>query len=133
GVESKERERGRAKGRRKGRWVTAQDGPAIDMVSLTTGSRRYNFKLAGQLTLAQRNHAETARHAYVVDSRVPGPNVFLDSDSINEFATSEPHHRWSVGGLYDNITAGLPLPEPAWFRTRPARSGARPVNLDLND
>src|SRR5262249_16672532 len=88
GVESKERERGRAKGRRKGRWVTAQDGPAIDMVSLITVSRRYNFKLAGQLTLAQRNHAETARRAYVVDSRVPGPNVFLDSDSISEFVLS---------------------------------------------
>jgi len=61
---------------------------AIDMVSLITVSRRYNFKLAGQLTLVQRNHAETARRAYVVDSRVPGPNVFLDSDSISEFVLS---------------------------------------------
>jgi hypothetical protein len=73
--------------------VTVQDSSAIDMVSLIDGGRRCNFALAGQLTLVQRCHAETARHAFVVDSRVPGPNVFLDSDSVTEYATSEPRHR----------------------------------------
>jgi hypothetical protein len=102
------------------------------MVSLITGERRYNFKLAGQLTLVQRNHAETARHAYVVDSRVPGVNVFLDSDSINEFATSEPHHRWSVGGLYDNITAGIAIQDRAWFGTGHGWSGANYVTWNSN-
>jgi F5/8 type C domain-containing protein len=109
---------------RNAKWVTVQDCAAIDMVSLITGSRRYNFKLAGQLTLAQRNHAETARHAYVVDSRVPGPNVFLDSDSINEFATSEPHHRWSVGGLYDNIAADIAFQDRAWLGSGHGWAGA---------
>src|SRR5215510_15996345 len=114
------------------KWVTIQDSAAIDMVSLITGERRYNFKLAGQLTLVQRNHAETARHAYVVDSRVPGVNVFLDSDSINEFATSEPHHRWSVGGLYDNITAGIAIQDRAWFGTGHGWSGANYVTWNSN-
>jgi hypothetical protein len=112
---------------RDAKWVTVQDCAAIDMVSLITGSRRYNFKLAGQLTLAQRNHAETARHAYVVDSRVPGPNVFLDSDSINEFATSEPHHRWSVGGLYDNIVADIAFQDRAWLGSGHGWAGANYV------
>jgi hypothetical protein len=112
---------------RNAKWVTVQDCAAIDMVSLITGSRRYNFKLAGQLTLAQRNHAETARHAYVVDSRVPGPNVFLDSDSINEFATSEPHHRWSVGGLYDNIVADIAIQDRGWLGSGHGWAGANYV------
>src|SRR5262245_8008332 len=114
------------------KWVTIQDSAAIDMVSLITGERRYNFKLAGQLTLVQRNHAVTARHAYVVDSRVPGVNVFLDSDSINEFATSEPHHRWSVGGLYDNITAGIAIQDRAWFGTGHGWAGANYVTWNSN-
>ncbi|HKQ79275.1 MAG TPA: discoidin domain-containing protein [Blastocatellia bacterium] len=112
---------------RNAKWVTVQDCAAIDMVSLITGSRRYNFKLAGQLTLVQRNHAETARHAYVVDSRVPGPNVFLDSDSINEFATSEPHHRWSVGGLYDNIASDIAMQDRAWLGSGHGWAGANYV------
>ncbi len=112
---------------RNAKWVTVQDCAAIDMVSLITGSRRYNFKLAGQLTLVQRNHAETARHAYVVDSRVPGPNVFLDSDSINEFATSEPHHRWSVGGLYDNIGSDIAMQDRAWLGSGHGWAGANYV------
>jgi hypothetical protein len=109
---------------RNAKWVTVQDSAAVDMVSLITGSRRYNFKLAGQLTLVQRCHAETARHAFVVDSRVPGPNVFLDSDSINEFATSEPHHRWSVGGLYDNIHADIAIQDRAWLGSGHGWAGA---------
>ena len=112
---------------RNAKWVTVQDCAAIDMVSLITGSRRYNFKLAGQLTLVQRNHAETARHAFVVDSRVPGPNVFLDSDSINEFTTSEPHHRWSVGGLYDNIESDIAMQDRAWLGSGHGWAGANYV------
>lgn len=112
---------------RNAKWVTVQDSAAIEMVSLITGERRYNFKLAGQLALVQRNHAETARHAFVVDSRVPGPNVFLDGDSIDEFATSEPHHRWSVGGLYDNIHADIAMQDRAWLGSGHGWAGANYV------
>ena len=112
---------------RQAKWVTVQDSAAIDMVSRIDGGRRYNFKLAGQLTLVQRCHAETARHAFVVDSRIPGPNVFLDCDSINEFATSEPHHRWSVGGLYDNITGDIAIQDRAWLGSGHGWAGANYV------
>lgn len=112
---------------RNAKWVTVQDSSAIDMVSRIDGGRRYNFALAGQLTLVQRGHAETARHAFVVDSRVPGPNVFLDCDSINEFATSEPHHRWSVGGLFDNIKANIAIQDRAWLGSGHGWAGANYV------
>lgn len=113
--------------RRQAKWVTVQDSSAIDMVSRIDGGRRYNFKLAGQLALVQRCHAETARHAFVVDSRVPGPNAFLDCDSINEFATSEPHHRWSVGGVFDNIKSDIAIQDRAWLGSGHGWSGANYV------
>jgi hypothetical protein len=112
---------------RQAKWVTVQDSSAIDMVSRIDGGRRYNFALAGQLTLVQRCHAETARHAFVVDSRVPGPNAFMDCDSINEFATSEPHHRWSVGGLFDNIKGGVAIQDRAWLGSGHGWAGANYV------
>lgn len=112
---------------RDAKWVTVQDSAAVEMVSLITGGRRYNFDLAGQLTLVQRCHAETARHAFVVDSRVPGVNVFLDNDSVMEYATSEPHHRWSVGGLYDNVHADIAIQDRAWLGTGHGWAGANYV------
>jgi hypothetical protein len=112
---------------RQAKWVTVQDSAAIEMVSRIDGGRRYNFALAGQLTLVQRAHAEEARHAFVVDSRVPGPNVFLDNDSVNEYATSEPHHRWSVGGLYDNVKADIAIQDRAWLGTGHGWAGANYV------
>jgi hypothetical protein len=117
---------------RQAKWVTVQDSSAIDMVSRIDGGRRYNFALAGQLTLVQRCHAETARHAFVVDSRVPGPNAFLDCDSINEFATSEPHHRWSVGGLFDDITADIAIQDRAWLGSGHGWAGANYVAWNTN-
>jgi hypothetical protein len=113
--------------RRQAKWVTVQDSSAIDMVSRIDGGRRYNFKLAGQLALVQRCHAETARHAFVVDSRVPGPNVFLDCDSVNEFATSEPHHRWSVGGVFDNVKGDIAIQDRAWLGSGHGWAGANYV------
>ena len=38
---------------------------------------------------------------------MPGPNVFLDCRSEQDYATSEPHHRWSVGGLFDCLDAQI--------------------------
>ncbi|ULL13955.1 hypothetical protein DVH26_05530 [Paenibacillus sp. H1-7] len=109
------------------KWVTIQDNQSLDMVSVITGERRYPFKLGGELTLMQRNYAETARHAFIVDSRVQGPNVFLDSQSVNEYASSEPHHRWSVGGLYDNVKADIAIQDRGSYGTGHGWSGANYV------
>jgi hypothetical protein len=97
------------------------------MVSVITGGRRSPISFAGNLALAQRIYTETARHAFTVQSRVPGPNVFLDGVSIGEYGASEPHHRWSVGGLYDNISGTISIQDRAWLGSGQGWAGANYV------
>lgn len=82
---------------------TVQDCTSVDPISQITGGRRYPYFSNGQLTFWQRLRARDSRHAFAYSSRVPGPNVFLDCEASDEHANSEAHHRWSVGGLYDNV------------------------------
>ena len=92
------------------KWVTVQDSTCIEMTGVITGSRRYNFSIGkGQLVLVQRCYSDLGRHDYVVGSRVNGPNVFLYCETGLSFTNSEPHHRWSTGGLYDNVHADIAL------------------------
>jgi hypothetical protein len=64
---------------------------------------RYGFYLNGQLALVTRCFALNNRHGFTLGSRVTGPNVFHDCIGEQPLTWSEPHHRWSVGGLYDNV------------------------------
>jgi len=91
------------------KWVTIEDCTSLAPVSQITGGRRYPFGVDGQLVLVQRCRSDRGRHAFVFGSRVPGPNVFLECVSTHDYASSEPHHRWSVGGLYDNVEAVLAI------------------------
>jgi len=65
---------------------------------------RYGFHFSGQNGLVRNCYTANMRHAFVVGSRVAGPNVFSDSFAAQSLTHSEAHHRWSVGGLYDNVT-----------------------------
>ena len=71
----------------------------------TQGGRRYVFMYEGNssFNLTQRCYAEGGRHTFVTGSKVPGPNVFLDSEAVRSTNDSGPHHRWATGTLYDNI------------------------------
>ena len=89
------------------KYGTVQDCTSVDPVSQITGGRRYPYFSNGQLTFWQRLRARDSRHAFAYSSRVPGPNVFLDCEASNEHASSEAHHRWSVGGLYDNVSGNV--------------------------
>ncbi|HRE80912.1 MAG TPA: hypothetical protein PLN52_07675 [Opitutaceae bacterium] len=109
------------------RSITVEDCQALDPVSQITGGRRYPYHINGQLILVQRCFAERARHAFVFGSRVPGPNVFLDCRSTQDFGTSEPHHRWSVGGLYDNVETSLAIQDRQWMGSGHGWSGANYV------
>ena len=100
---------------RPAQWITVQDCAYLDPVSLVDGGRRYAFKMTGQQCLMQRCYSEGARHACVFDSRVPGPNVFLDCLTVQDYNSSEPHHRWSTGGLYDNFSGNLSIINRAWL------------------
>ncbi|WP_438348458.1 discoidin domain-containing protein [Paenibacillus sp. FA6] len=112
---------------RNSKWITVQDSKMYDMVSVIIGGRRYVIHQMGQLNLTQRIYTETARHAFAIDSWVSGPNVFLDSKTVKNYNTSEPHHRWSVGGLFDNIKAPISIRDRAWLGTGHGWAGANYV------
>jgi hypothetical protein len=110
------------------RWVTVQDCDNGDMVSEITGSRRYSYHFAGaQLGLVQRCVSDTGRHDFVVGSRVCGPNAFVECEARRMFADSEPHHRWSTGGLYDNVKASIRVQDRQYYGTGHGWSGANYV------
>jgi hypothetical protein len=97
-------------------------------VSVITGGRRYPFSVqGGQLSLFVRCHADEARHAFVFGSRVGGPNVFLDCKSTTDYGSSEPHHRWSVGGLYDNVNTSLAIQDRQHYGSGHGWAGANYV------
>jgi hypothetical protein len=88
---------------RDAKWITVQDCDCLDPVSEISGGRRYSYNIMGELSLVQRCHSREGRHDFVLDSRVPGPNVFLDCRAENAHDDAGPHHRWSTGTLFDNV------------------------------
>lgn len=104
--------------------ITVQDAQSLKPISTIDGSRRYPFHMNGELNLVQRVFSDGARHAFAFGARVPGPNVFLYSGSKNDYNWSEPHHRWSVGGLYDNISAPIYIQDRQWYGTGHGWAGA---------
>lgn len=109
------------------KWITVQDSASLAPVSKIDGGRRYPFNIEGQLVLVLRCESEGARHAFVVGSRVCGPNAFVQGTSREEYATSEPHHRWSVGGLYDNIHSDICFQDRQWMGSGHGWAGANYV------
>ncbi|MEA2734858.1 MAG: hypothetical protein QOE14_1309 [Humisphaera sp.] len=109
------------------KWVTVQDARSLEPVSVITGSRRYPFRFGGQLSLFQNCYSSKGRHAFVVHARVCGPNAFVGCLSEEDYATSEPHHRWSVGGLYDNVKSRLAFQDRQWMGSGHGWSGANYV------
>ena len=91
------------------RGITASGCACLDPVSKVEGGRRYAFDLNGgaELCLVRDCRARYGRHDFVFGSRVCGPNVFLRCVSENPLNESEPHQRWAVGGLYDNVRAPI--------------------------
>lgn len=83
--------------------VTVSDCSAVDPKSIITGGRRYSFNVNGQQNLVIRCHSREARHDYATGSKVCGPNVFIDCTAERSHSDIGPHHRWTMGTLYDNI------------------------------
>ncbi len=105
---------------RASRAITIDRCICLDPVSQLTGGRRYSFALDGQLTLVEHCRARNGRHDFVMHSTAAGPNVFFDCVAEEVHADSGPHHRWSVGVLYDNVTV------------MPPRDAANPKGIGLN-
>ena len=83
--------------------VTVTDCSARDPKSIITGGRRYSFSIDGQQNLVTRCYSREARHDYATGSRVCGPNVFSDCTAERSHSDVGPHHRWTMGTLYDQI------------------------------
>ena len=85
-------------------FVTVDSCSMLDPVSIITGGRRYCFNVDGQRSLVQNCTTRNGRHDYVDGSRTPGPNVFYNCTATLQHADMGPHHRWSTGILFDNIS-----------------------------
>jgi hypothetical protein len=83
--------------------VTVEDAYSDEPVSQLSGGRRYTYNLKGEQILVQRAFASEGRHDFVLASVSEGTNVFLYSRAENANSDSGPHHRWSVGTLFDNV------------------------------
>ena len=84
--------------------LTVEDCQCLDPISQITGGRRYSFAIAGQQNLVQRRFARGGRHDFVMHASVAGPNVFHDCHAAEAHADSGPHHRWSCGTLFDDVS-----------------------------
>jgi hypothetical protein len=84
--------------------ITVTDCNCYEPKSVITGGRRYSFCNNGQMNLFTNCHTTEGRHDFVTGARTLGPNVFYNCAASRTHADIGPHHRWSVGTLYDNIT-----------------------------
>ncbi len=84
--------------------ISVLNSNCYDAKSIITGSRRYSFANDGQQNLFMNCTSRDARHDFVTGAHVCGPNVFYNCSATNTHADIGPHHRWSMGTLYDNIT-----------------------------
>ena len=85
-------------------FITVDTCKMLDAKSTIDGGRRYSFNVDGQRSLVQNCTTRNGRHDYVNGSRTCGPNVFYNSSATIQHSDIGPHHRWSTGILFDNLT-----------------------------
>ena len=85
-------------------FITVDSCKMLDAKSIIDGGRRYSFNVDGQRSLVQNCTTRNGRHDYVNGSRTCGPNVFYNSSATIQHSDIGPHHRWSTGILFDNLT-----------------------------
>lgn len=85
-------------------FITVDSCKMLDAKSTVDGGRRYSFNVDGQRCLVQNCTTRDGRHDYVDGSRTCGPNVFYNNTSTLQNSDIGPHHRWSTGILFDNLT-----------------------------
>lgn len=88
-----------------GEFITVQDCAYLQPMMRKGAPRGYPYQLNpnAQYTLFQRCYAGAGRHCNSCSAGVRGPNAWLDM--VNDGWDAGPHHRWSMGILYDNVKA----------------------------
>ena len=85
-------------------FITVDNCKMYDPKSIIDGGRRYSFNVDGQRCLVQNCSTRNGRHDFVNGSRTCGPNVFYNCSATLQHSDIGPHHRWSTGILFDNLT-----------------------------
>ncbi|MHA1997156.1 MAG: hypothetical protein ACTSU9_03495 [Promethearchaeota archaeon] len=86
---------------------TVEDCAMLDPIAITGGSRKYAFNVdEATCNLFQRCYSRGDRHAFVLSSEAPGPNVWLDCVNTQTKEDIGPHGKWATGTLFDCIRGG---------------------------
>jgi hypothetical protein len=84
--------------------ITVRDCKSLEPVGPFGGGFRYPFLINGGTGhLVYQCYTEDGRHDFVGGSRTLGPSAFVKCVAVRG-GTSEPHHRWGTGYLFDSIT-----------------------------
>ena len=83
--------------------ITVEDCISRNPVSEIGGQRRYTFLTTGQQTLFQRCYAESGYHDFAAGYCVPGPNAFVQCESILPYSFSGAIDSWASGVLFDVV------------------------------
>ena len=83
--------------------ITVEDCKSLHPVSEIGGQRRYTFLTSGQQTLFQRCYAKNGYHDFATGYCSPGPNAFVQCESILPFSFSGAIDSWSSGILFDVV------------------------------
>lgn len=83
--------------------ITVEDCKSLNPISEIGGQRRYTFLTTGQQTLFQRCYAENGYHDFAVGYCAPGPNAFVQCESISPHSFSGAIDSWASGVLFDVV------------------------------
>src|SRR5436190_18145787 len=83
--------------------ITVEDCKSLLPVSEIGGQRRYTFLTTGQQTLFQRCYAENGYHDFAVGYCAPGPNAFVQCESVLPYSFSGAIDSWASGVLFDVV------------------------------
>ncbi|HMU09692.1 MAG TPA: DUF6298 domain-containing protein, partial [Ferruginibacter sp.] len=83
--------------------ITIEDCISRHPVSEIGGQRRYTFLTRGQQTLFQRCYAENGYHDFAAGYCAPGPNAFVQCESILPHSFSGAIDSWASGVLFDIV------------------------------
>jgi len=83
--------------------ITVEDCKSLHPVSEIGGQRRYTFFTTGQQTLFQRCYAEDGYHDFATGYCAPGPNAFVQCESVLPHSFSGAIDSWASGVLFDVV------------------------------
>ncbi len=85
------------------RQVTVEDCQSLSPISEIGGLRRRTFLTLGEMVLFQRCYSEHGINDFAVGHTAPGPNAFVQCESLESFGPSGAISSWAPGILFDIV------------------------------